>query len=110
MSWLLKDANVLSSAVVFTPKARAWPWERGSVLTREQSVVLQGRHLLHSFLSGEKVLVVVCDKEMNVTSLRSLAPNRIGGLTFRSGAIVMIPARVSANFDIHVGDKLELRG
>ena len=110
MSWLLKDANVLSSAVVFTPKARAWPWKRAAVLAREQAVVLEARHLLHSFLAREKVLVVVCDKEMKVTSLRSLAPNRIGGLTFRSGVIVLFPVRVSANFDIHVGDKLELRG
>ena len=110
MSWLLKDANVLSSAVVFTPKVRAWPWVRAAVLTHEQSAVLEGRHLLHSFLVHGKVLVVVCDKDMNVTSLRSLAPNRIGGLSFHAGTIVMIPVRVSANFDIHVGDKLELRG
>ena len=110
MSWLLKDANVLSSAVVFTSKSRAWPWKRAAVLAREQSVVLEGRHLLHSFLAHEKVLVVVCDKEMNVTSLRSLAPNRIGGFALHSGAIVVMPVRVSANFDIHVGDKLELRG
>ena len=110
MSWLLKDATVLSSAVVIPPERHLAPWsEIRRMDDEDQSVVMMKRHLVHSLFCRTPVVIAVCDPQLFVVALRSLRPNRFGGLVLKSGAIVMVPARIVSNFDLHVGDQLEIK-
>ena len=109
MSWLLKDETVLSSAVIFSKRSGIRAYVRAIQNHSQESVVLLRHHFVHSLLAKENVVVVVCNSANVVTGLRSLKPNRIGGLVLHSGAIIIIPARTMSHIDLHVGDQLEIR-
>ncbi len=109
MSWLLKDATVLSSAVVVPREKHLAPWSQVRTMTADQSIVMMNRHIAHSFFARSPVVVAICDREMVVVAMRSLSPNRFGGFALRSEAIVIVPTRLVSHFDLHVGDKLEIR-
>lgn len=109
MSWLLKEATVLSSAIVIQPKHHFSPWIRRGYLEQDQALILLDHHFVTSLLLPRKVILVKCDSDLHVVGLSQLKPNRLGGASLKPIAWVLIPDRVVAHVDLHVGDQLEIR-
>ena len=109
MSWLLKEATVLSSVVVVPKRHWTLPWAPGRRVDMEISLVLQGRRWVQSIFANSERLVAVCDPDMVVSSIYRLKPNRVHLLSLRARPVVVMEARVGATCDLHVGDKLEIR-
>lgn len=107
MAWLLNDEEVLASVGVARDLLGRICWPK--VLTDGPVAVLRGGLLTHSFGAPSEVLVVSCDKEMVVVSLRACNPNRLIVHSYSVRWVILAPMELGRLWPISVGDHLELR-
>ncbi len=109
MSWLLKDATVLSSALILGSGMHSWPLARRKLFEQEQALILNQHRFITSFFLRNDSLLMKCDESMVVVSLSRLKPNRIGGVSFKTACWVLIPSQIAGHVEVHIGDQLEIK-
>ncbi|CAG4926653.1 hypothetical protein AXFE_28460 [Acidithrix ferrooxidans] len=109
MGWLLKDAQVLASALIFDSTKKVNATLRSSTLDKDEVVIVRGRTFINSFFHSGDVLLVRSDGDLKVNSIRRLKRNRIGIPVLGDTLTFYIPIRIAAKLDIHIGDQLEIR-
>lgn len=106
--WLVHDDRVLATLeVAETRRARG----RG-LLGRdgiEGAILLRPARSVHTFGMRFPIDVAHVDRELRIVHLRTMVPNRLGRIVWRSNGVIETEAGAFAGWGLVVGDTVELR-
>jgi uncharacterized membrane protein (UPF0127 family) len=106
--WLVRDAEVLAAVEVpAVPHGRA----RG-LLGRDGIdgvMLLRPCRNVHTFRMRFAIDVAFCDRDDVVLRTVTLAPGRVSPLVWRAAYVLEAEAGSFARWELHAGDRLELR-
>lgn len=108
MGWILRDGKVLASVDVadsFGSRLRGLIGRDGS----DAALLLRPARSVHTIGMRYPIDVAHLDRELRVVRICTMRPWRVGMPVPRAHSVLEARAGAFAAWDLHVGDKLELR-
>ena len=108
MPWLVADGRVLASVEI----AEGYRSRVKGLLGRDGidgALLLRPARSVHSFGMRFAIDVAFCDGELRVLGIVALRPHRVTRPRWRARAVIETEMGAFERWDVHVGDRLEVR-